>query len=59
MISAQVWQAGEPPLSQPAREITRKPTNVLLPTDLNSYLIVFARKIKSNRQIWHEKDDYP
>jgi antitoxin CcdA len=34
MISAQILQAGESPLSQPARKATRKPTNVSLPSDL-------------------------
>lgn len=34
MISAQIRQDGEPPLAQPARKTSRKPTNVSLPTDL-------------------------
>jgi len=34
MIPPQNMQASEPPVSQPARKTTRKPTNVSLPTDL-------------------------
>lgn len=34
MVSAQIRQAGELSLSQPARKTTRKPTNVSLPSDL-------------------------